>query len=208
MTSSYAEGGRGVGPRARRGHLVGLIEARLGRRFVDEATALPFEDRVAVSRDRLLTLLSFLKSDPDADLSLLVDVTCLDRHREPAQGAPRARATPSRFSVVYRLRSPRLSYRLLVTVTVPDDDPVVPSATPLFRAADWLERELWDLFGVYPDGHPYLRRLLLYSGFSGHPLRKDYPFAKSQPLVPLREPPLPPDVMGCDGDESPATEDG
>lgn len=197
MTSIYAEGRRGVGPEARRGHLVALIEARLGRRFLDDATPLPFEDRVRVSRERLLPLLQFVRDDPDADLSLLVDITCLDRWRdgEPPEAEPPGEGAPPRFDVIYRLRSPRLGYRLLVVVSVSDEDPAVPSATSLFRAADWLERELWDLFGVYPDGHPYLRRLLLYTGFSGHPLRKDYPFAKSQPLVPLREAPLPADVV-------------
>lgn len=192
-----------LSPEARTGHLVRLIERRLGQSILEAAWSAAGEDRVRVARERLVGLLTFVRDDPDADLGLLVDITAVDRCPEPEEQTGRpAKSTPPRFQVLYRLRSPRLSYRLLVLTDVPDDDPVVPSVSALFRAADWLERELWDLFGIYPDGHPYLRRLLLYTGFSGHPLRRDYPFTKAQPLVPLREPPLAPIVISSRADEA------
>jgi NADH-quinone oxidoreductase subunit C len=59
--------------------------------------------------------------------------------------------------------------------------------TPLWKNADWLEREVYDLFGVRFEGHPDLRRLFLYDGFQGHPLRKEYPLRKRQPTVPSRK---------------------
>lgn len=202
---------RRILPGVRRGHLIGLIEARLGSNLFVRAIAEDDEDQIFVEREHLLRLIEFLRSDPDADLTLLVDITAIDfagstRARE--DGSPlaspamvvQAMALPDhRFEVVYRLRSPRLGYRVSVRVSVSGTDPVVPSLTAMFRGADWLERELWDLFGIYADGHPYLRRLLLYSGFEGHPLRKDYPTEKSQPLVPLRRGPHPADrVPPCD----------
>ena len=64
-----------------------------------------------------------------------------------------------------------------------EDDPVVPTAVPLWPIADWLEREVWDMFGLRFAEHPDLRRPLLYEQFEGHPLRKDYPVSKRQPLI-------------------------
>jgi NADH-quinone oxidoreductase subunit C len=165
-----------VGPDVRTGHVVQLARARFGGAALARAEAHAREDVVGVGRELLLDLLAFLRDDRDLSLGLLLDLTCVDggEGHEP------------RFTVVYRLKSPRLGYRARVLVQVPEHDAVVPSVTPLFPAADWYERELWDLFGVYPDGHPHLRRLLLYPGFIGHPLRRDYPAGKAQPLVPTR----------------------
>ena len=66
---------------------------------------------------------------------------------------------------------------------VDDPEPEVDSVTSLWGSANWLERETWDMYGVRFTGHPDLRRLLMYEGFVGHPLRKDYPVNKRQPLI-------------------------
>ena len=88
-----------------------------------------------------------------------------------------------RFEVVYHLYSLRWNHRVRIKVRVDEDDAVVPTAVPLWPIADWLEREVWDMFGVRFEGHPDLRRLLMYEEFVGHPLRKDYPINRRQPLI-------------------------
>ena len=65
---------------------------------------------------------------------------------------------------------------------MPDDDPRIDSLMPVWEGANWFEREVYDMFGITFDGHPDLRRILLYNGFEGHPLRKDYPQDREQPL--------------------------
>ena len=88
-----------------------------------------------------------------------------------------------RFEVVYHLYSVAHNHRVRVKVPVEQDDPVVPTATGLWPIANWLEREVWDMFGIRFEGHPDLRRLLMYEEFEGHPLRKDYPINRRQPLI-------------------------
>jgi NADH-quinone oxidoreductase subunit C len=113
-------------------------------------------------------------------MSFLVDLTAVDYlGREP------------RFEVVYHLRSMKTGERLRVKAPLaqPEDDspPLIPSVTPLWAGANWFEREVWDLYGIKFEGHPDLRRILMYEEFVGHPLRKDYPKERRQPLV--RRPP-------------------
>lgn len=165
------------------GHLVRLVRNRLGTHVVLDAAAHAQGDRFVVKRERLLELVAFLKRDPDADTALLVDIAGVDYGERPASlieqgGAPR-------FEVLYQLRSPRLGYRAHIRVQLAEDDAVVPTLTAHYRAADLLEREMFEMYGIYPDGHPSLAAVLLYPGFVGHPLRKDYRASKRQPLVPV-----------------------
>jgi NADH-quinone oxidoreductase subunit C len=108
--------------------------------------------------------------------NFLSDVTAVDywKQKEP------------RFEVVYHLYSLDRGHRLRLRVPVPENDPTVESLTPLWKGANFLEREVWDLFGIRFIGHPDLRRILLYDEFQGHPLRKDYPVNLWQPRVPER----------------------
>jgi NADH-quinone oxidoreductase subunit C len=131
---------------------------------------------IFLSREGLLESFRLLKEDPQTDLNFLTDITAVDYlgKKEP------------RFEVVYHLTSLRTRQRLRVKVPVPETDPEVESLTPLWKGADWLEREVWDLFGIRFCGHPDLKRVLLYEEFQGHPLRKDYPVNQWQPLVPER----------------------
>jgi NADH-quinone oxidoreductase subunit C len=77
-----------------------------------------------------------------------------------------------------------LNQRIRLKVFVPDDlSPVLPSVCQIWSSANWFEREAFDLYGITFKGHPELRRILLYEGFQGHPLRKDYPIKKRQPLI-------------------------
>lgn len=158
------------------GHLVRLVHGRLGTGAVVAARAHPDGDRFDVRADQLVELVAFLQQDPDADLQLLVHITGLDL-------GPSGDVAAERFEVHYHLRSPRLGYRALITVRLAADDATVPSLTGLHAAAEMLERELHDMVGIYPEGHPKLRPALLHAGFMGYPLRKDYEAHRQQPLV-------------------------
>ncbi len=110
------------------------------------------------------------------DYAVLLDLTCVD-----------FAAAEGRFELVYHLYSLSRNVRLRVKASVPAADPAVASLSGLWRNADWLEREVFDMFGVRFEGHPDLRRLLTYEGFEGHPLRKSYPWRLAQPRIPMRE---------------------
>jgi len=130
------------------------------------------DDTVVVPPGKIVEVSRFLKEDPELDYNVLIDMTAVDfMPRDP------------RFEVVYHYLSLRKLHRVRVKVPVPGDGIEVPSLTGLWCAADWLEREGWDMFGIRFSGHPDLRRILMYEGFEGHPLRKDYPIKKRQPLI-------------------------
>jgi NADH-quinone oxidoreductase subunit C len=156
------------------------ILARLKERYEDgvvETSTERGDDIAVVKREILVPACRFLKEDADFAMNLFVDVTAVDWLD---------RRTP-RFDVVYQLKSVTKRHRVTLKVVVAEDDAWVPSVTGVWRGADWFERELWDMFGVRIDGHPNLRRILMWEGFEGHPLRKDYPVAGRQPLLPLRK---------------------
>jgi NADH-quinone oxidoreductase subunit C len=118
---------------------------------------------IRVKREALLRVLSFLRDDAKCQFKLLADLCGVDYPDRP-----------ERFEVVYNLLSLKLNQRIRIKVAT-DEEHAVPSATGLYRAAGWFEREAWDLFGVYFSDHPDLRRLLTDYGFEGHPMRKDFP---------------------------------
>jgi len=98
---------------------------------------------------------------------LLVDITCVDYLEY--------RGATDRYGLVYLLANTQTSERLTVRTFVNDPEPTVPTAVDLWEGANWLEREVWDLFGIRFTGHGDLRRIVLPEGFEAHPLRKDYP---------------------------------
>ncbi|NBW95903.1 MAG: NADH-quinone oxidoreductase subunit C [Planctomycetia bacterium] len=122
------------------------------------------QTRVVVPVERALDAFRHLAG---AGFDLLVDVTCVDYLDY--------RGAKQRYGLVYVLVNTVTNERLTVRVFADDPDPTVPSVTSIWRAADWLEREVWDLFGVRFEGHPDLRRLVMPEVFTAHPLRKDYP---------------------------------
>jgi NADH-quinone oxidoreductase subunit C len=132
---------------------------------------------LVVNTSKINDVLRFLRDDPELRFDMLVDMTAIDYR--PKHGC---------FHVVYLLRSIARNERLTVKVKPPGDDPVVQTASGLWKSANWAEREIWDMFGVRFEGHPNLTRILMYKEFVGHPLRKDYPVEKRQPLVPERDP--------------------
>ena len=120
---------------------------------------------VTVQRAQIVPALTALRDDPRCLFQLLVDVTAVD-YPERAE----------RFEVVYNLLSIKHNQRARVKLSTDEDTPV-PSIVPVFSAANWMERETWDMYGVFFDGHPDLRRILTDYGFEGHPLRKDFPLS-------------------------------
>lgn len=130
------------------------------------AAASLFRDELTVEVPPALlrSVCEFLKTDSDLAFDFLADLTCVDSYPlEP------------RFQVVYHLLSLKTRARLRLKVRLPGTDPRADSVTGLWSAANWFEREVFDLFGVHFSGHPNLRRLLMPEDWEGHPLRKDYP---------------------------------
>ena len=149
------------------------------RRLIDERPGALLEthaqhgDATAVVRpDQILEVLAFARDDSQLAFEMLTDLCAVDH-------LPRS----PRFEVVYHLYSVSLNHRLRLKVPLSDGSPSVPSADSLYASANWMEREVWDLYGIHFEGHPDLRRILLYDEFEGHPLRKDYPKERRQPLV-------------------------
>lgn len=151
---------------------------RLQARFADqieETHSKLGDDTAVLKRDRLVEVLTFLRDDPDLAFNLPIDLTVVDwyQKREP------------RFEVVYHLYSTSKKHRVRLKVRVEEDDAVVPSSWPVWPGFDWYEREAWDLYGVRFDGHPNHTRIMMWEGFQGHPLRKDFPINRRQPLTTL-----------------------
>jgi NADH-quinone oxidoreductase subunit C len=156
------------------------ILAELQRRFGDAIveTHEHFGDATAVvARDAIFTVLVHCRDDVALAFDVLMDLTAVDYLRYPG------REDGPRYEVVYHLYSIAHNHRLRLKVRLDEDDTTVPSAVALWPIANWLEREVWDMFGVRFAGHPDPRRLLMYEEFVGHPLRKDYPITRRQPLI-------------------------
>jgi NADH-quinone oxidoreductase subunit C len=133
----------------------------------DGLTFSQFRDnrRVVVPAQRLWDVLTYLKNEHHFDT--LAELTAVDYLEY--EGAK------DRFGVVYVLVSTKSGERLVLKTFVNDPDPVLPSVYGLWKSADWLEREVYDMFGIKFTGHPDLRRILMPDEFSAFPLRKDYP---------------------------------
>jgi NADH-quinone oxidoreductase subunit C len=121
------------------------------------------EIEVMVKVSDVVAALTLLREDRQATFTQLIDLTAVDYPDRK-----------SRFDIVYQLLSMQNNMRLRLVAKVSEVQ-MVPSVTGVFMAANWAEREVWDMFGIFFSGHPDLRRLLTDYGFEGHPLRKDFP---------------------------------
>lgn len=125
----------------------------------------------------------FLRNDPRTHMNMFVDLTAVDYLW---------RGDVPRFEVVCHLRSFEKNHRIRIKARVGDEEgngAEIDSLVPVWKGADWFERECYDLLGIVFRGHPDLRRILMYPEFQGHPLRKDYPANRIQPLIPFRDVP-------------------
>jgi len=144
------------------------------------------DDVAWVVADQLVEVARWLRDDPAMAFDSPVFCTAIDWLDWRPVGRPVAEhwnETKPRFTVCYQLRSIAKKHRIRLEIEVPENDPRVPSLAGLWPAFDWQERETFDMYGIRFDGHPDLRRIYLYEEFVGHPLRKDYPKEKRQPLV-------------------------
>jgi NADH-quinone oxidoreductase subunit C len=150
----------------------------LNQKFAESimsVTAQFSDEIVFFKKEALLNTVKFLIEEPYA-FTMLLDLTCVDYKGEK-----------ERFEMVYHLFSLSNKLRLRLKTRLSEADLEIDSLTSIFQNANWLEREAYDMFGVHFKGHPYLKRLFMYDGFEGHPLRKDYPLRKQQPKIRLRD---------------------
>jgi NADH-quinone oxidoreductase subunit C len=141
---------------------IAALKERLGELPTSEFRG---DTRVVVKRKQLVDAMRMLKDELGFDL--LIDVTCVDYLNY--------RDATDRFGLVYLLANTTTNERLTVRVYLNEPELTVPSLVPVWSGANWLEREVWDMFGIRFDGHPDLRRILLPDEFTAFPLRKDYP---------------------------------
>ncbi|KAI9296668.1 hypothetical protein K502DRAFT_314076 [Neoconidiobolus thromboides FSU 785] len=132
-------------------------------KYIERFSIYKDELTLYVGPNSILPVMEILKDHSGTQFKQVQDITAVDY---PSRS--------NRFEIVYNLLSVTHSTRIRVK-TYTDEVTPVPSLTPLFKSANWLEREVWDMFGVFFTGHPDLRRILTDYGFSGHPLRKDFP---------------------------------
>jgi NADH-quinone oxidoreductase subunit C len=155
-----------------------LLKEKFGAAILE--THAQFGDDTAVIEPASWRAVAFfLRDDNRLAMNMFTDLCGVDyHHREP------------RFEVVCHLRSLQHAHRIRIKSRVGDEEGEVveiDSLVPVWRGADWFERETFDLMGITFTGHPDLRRILMYPEFKGHPLRKDYPAERTQPLIPYRE---------------------
>ena len=172
---------------------------------VSDSHAYRGDATVILHRKFLVEVARFLKEDLALQMNCLTDVTAVDYSAFGKRPAPAFFASsgvavsPSpqvpdenpwpgppgdaRFAVVYHFYSTAHKHRLRLVVPLEETDAELDSLTSLWPGANWLEREVWDMFGIRFRGHPELKRILMYEEFEGHPLRKDYPVKKRQPLI-------------------------
>jgi NADH-quinone oxidoreductase subunit C len=189
------------------GELARVVQARFPKHVIG-IHAFRGQETVVLKREGLLELARFLRDDPAMRFDFLMDLSAVDYLKfGKSQSSRPTLVTPSplpyymtskpvtetwtrgvaddeyRFDAVYHFYSSVHNHRLRVKVPLTAGDPVVDSLTGLWEAANWFEREVWDMFGIRFTGHPNLKRILMYDAFIGHPLRKDYPVRKRQPLI-------------------------
>lgn len=148
---------------------------KLIERFPDsilETHSYRGDDTAVVKKEDILDICTFLRDDESLRYNCMMDLTAVDYlGKEP------------RFEVVYHLYSLKYNRRVRIKARVPESDCSIGSIVAIWPSSNWFEREVFDMYGIIFKEHPELRRILLYEGFEGHPLRKDYPIKKRQPMI-------------------------
>ncbi len=131
------------------------------------------QSSIIVKPEELIEFSKFIKTDPSLLMDMCLSISGVDYPKE------------NKMESVYEVFSTKFLHRLSFKVRIPRDNPKIPSVCEIWKAADWHEREIYDLFGIIYEGHPFLKRILLPEDWEGHPLRKDYVFPKFYRDIPL-----------------------
>jgi NADH-quinone oxidoreductase subunit C len=149
-----------------------VLQQALGDRLL-KASDFRGDLVLTVAREAWVEAATLLRDHPELRCRLFLDLCGVDY----------LDSRDERFEVVLHLYSVDHRHHVRLKTPLPESDPTASTLTGVFKGASWFEREAWDLYGIRFRGHPDLRRILLYEEFEGHPLRKDYPKEKRQPLV-------------------------
>lgn len=180
----------------------------VSERFADAVTGshdYRGDATITVRPESLVEVASALKDTPELAMNFLMDLTAVDYSAFGDRGSPAFFASSGvsvrptnmipdedpwpgpeedkRYTLVCHFYSTTHKHRLRLVVALDEDEPEVDTLSELWPAANWLEREVWDMFGIRFKGHPDLKRILMYEEFEGHPLRKDYKVNERQPLI-------------------------
>jgi NADH-quinone oxidoreductase subunit C len=170
--------------------VVSKLEERFAARIL-ATSDFRGDDEVTVAPQDWEEVARYLRDDPALGMNHFVDLTAIDYPEREPEGP--------RFDVTLSVRAQPGGARVRVRTRVEDGEGLA-TLCDVWVGANWAEREVWDMFGIPFTGHPDLRRILMYDEFIGHPLRKDYPIQRAQPLVPYRDDPgnvkLPPFGVG------------
>lgn len=153
---------------------LGILKDRFGDIIID-SHSFRGDDTVVIKKQHILDVCGFLRDQSDLSFDFMMDLTVVDYLNQSD--------CRERFEVVYHFYSLKLNHRLRVKAPVPESSCTIDSIVSLWIGADWFEREAYDMYGIRFNNHPNLKRILLYEEFEGHPLRKDYPIKKRQPLI-------------------------
>ncbi|MCB0317998.1 MAG: NADH-quinone oxidoreductase subunit C [Bdellovibrionales bacterium] len=158
-------------------NLIDLLKSKVGSLLKSSSLNLG-DAEVLVEKENLNEFFKLLKLDSDLKFDFFVSVTATDW----------LDSRDHRFELVYHLMSTSYRHRLRIKVNLDEENSGVHSATSHWEGANFMEREVWDMYGIRFIDHPDLRRILMYEEFEGYPLRKDYPLRAKQPRIPLRSP--------------------
>jgi len=158
--------------------VVARLESQFGDRILAKS-AFRGDEEVTIAPKDWVEVATFLRDDPACAMDHFGDLTAVDWPLREREGQPR-------FDLVLYVRSTEKRHRIRVKTKVRDGEQP-KTLTTVWAGANWAEREIWDMFGIRFDGHKDMRRILLYEEFEGHPLRKDYPIDRAQPLVEYRD---------------------
>lgn len=156
-------------------YAVEQLKEKFGPIILETSSYLGNEIAV-VAPQKIVEVIRFLRDTLGLEFNFMMDLFGMDY---PGRS--------ERFEVVYYLYSLKTKKRIRLKVRVPESNPVVPTITSLYKAANWFEREAFDMFGIRFEGHPNLKRILTFDEFEGYPLRKDYPVNK-RPKIPSPDP--------------------